>query len=117
MPHTFLSAAPGCPCAGDVSAGREVKAGGIRFHPHLLFPAPTLCPQDGVHALNTRPTECQSSASLADGAEPKSAEHRVCVREDGDHPGVQDKKWCGLEDNYPLPKPQHANPFFSPVIS
>lgn len=47
----------------------------------------------------------------------KSTEHKICVREDGDHPGVQDKKWCGLEENYPLPKPQHANPFFSPVTS
>lgn len=53
---------------GGVSAGREVKADGIRFHPHLLFPATTLSPQDGVDVL-TRPTECQSSESLTDGAE------------------------------------------------
>lgn len=54
---------------GSISAGRKVKAGGIRFHPHLLFPAPTLSPQDGVHVLDTRLTESQSSESLIDGAE------------------------------------------------
>lgn len=54
---------------GGVSAGREVKAGGIRFHPHLLFPAVTLSAQDGVHVLHTRLTECQSFESLIDGAE------------------------------------------------
>lgn len=42
------------------------------FRFHLLFPATALSPQDGVsfsHVLDTRPTECQRSESLIDGAE------------------------------------------------
>lgn len=72
MPHTFLRAAPGCPCACRRCFCREEKADGIRFHPHLQFPATTLSPQNGVsfsHVLDTRPTECQRSESLIDGAE------------------------------------------------
>lgn len=53
--------------AGGVSAGREVKADGIRLHPHLQFPATTLSPQDGAHVL-TRPLSARV-LSLIDGAE------------------------------------------------
>lgn len=41
----------------------------------------------------------------------------IYIREDVVAPGVKDKKACRLEENYPLPKPQCAKPYFSPMTS
>lgn len=121
--HAFLNAALGCPCGCRRCFCR--KGGEGRWNPVLssspLFWVTLPSPQDGVglfHLCDTRHIWVPEIGKLdwwcwtwnlkATG---------ICIREDGVAPGVKDKKVCRLEENYPLPKPQCAKPYFSPMTS